>query len=91
MIRYFICKPALFRTAWDLFIPPPYSSQELKAWHRPQVECLAAAEPDVLAFETIPSVKEAEALVELLREFPNTKAWLSLSCKVTSAAEQDSR
>lgn len=61
-------------------------SQELKAWHRPQVECLAAAEADVLAFETIPSIKEAEALVELLKEFPNTKAWLSLSCKVKSAA-----
>uniref|UniRef100_H3D8E0 Zgc:172121 n=1 Tax=Tetraodon nigroviridis TaxID=99883 RepID=H3D8E0_TETNG len=57
------------------------SVQELKAWHRPQVECLAAAEADVLAFETIPSIKEAEALVELLKEFPNTKAWLSLSCK----------
>lgn len=57
------------------------SIQELKAWHRPQMECLAAAEADVLAFETIPSIKEAEALVELLKEFPNTKAWLSLSCK----------
>lgn len=50
------------------------------------MECLAAAEADVLAFETIPSIKEAEALVELLKEFPNTKAWLSLSCKVKSAA-----
>lgn len=46
------------------------------------MECLAAAEADVLAFETIPSIKEAEALVELLKEFPNTKAWLALSCKV---------
>ncbi|TWW57496.1 homocysteine S-methyltransferase YbgG [Takifugu flavidus] len=57
------------------------SVQELKAWHRPQIECLAAAGADLLAFETIPSIKEAEALVELLREFPNTKAWLALSCK----------
>ena len=36
--------------------------------------------------ETIPSVKEAEALVELLREFPSAAAWLSFSCKVLAAA-----
>ncbi len=33
--------------------------------------------------ETIPGLKEAEALVEVLREFPEAKAWLSFSCKVT--------
>uniref|UniRef100_A0A3P8TZ29 Zgc:172121 n=1 Tax=Amphiprion percula TaxID=161767 RepID=A0A3P8TZ29_AMPPE len=55
------------------------SVEELKLWHRPQVDCLAAAGADVIAFETIPSIKEAEALVELLREFPNCKAWLSFS------------
>ena len=57
-------------------------SQELKAWHRPQVHALVAAGADLIAMETIPSFKEAEALVELLREFPDTKAWLSFSCKV---------
>lgn len=36
-----------------------------------------------MAFETIPSIKEAESLVQLLREFPNSKAWISFSCKVT--------
>lgn len=58
-------------------------SQELKAWHRPQVHALVAAGADLIAMETIPSFKEAEALVDLLREFPDTKAWLSFSCKVT--------
>lgn len=67
------------------------SSQELKSWHRPQVESLVAAEADLLAFETIPSIKEAEALVELLQEFPNTRAWLSLSCKVRSGDSPASR
>jgi homocysteine S-methyltransferase len=43
---------------------------------------LVRAEPDLIAFETIPSQKEAEALVELLKEFPNVKAWLSFNCKV---------
>ncbi|XP_026201391.1 homocysteine S-methyltransferase [Anabas testudineus] len=57
------------------------SIEELKDWHRPQIDCLAAAGSDLIAFETIPSIKEAEALVELLREFPNAKAWLSFSCK----------
>ncbi|XP_054644665.1 uncharacterized protein zgc:172121 isoform X3 [Dunckerocampus dactyliophorus] len=60
------------------------SVEELKSWHRPQLECLAAAGADLLAFETIPSPKEAEALVELLRELPNCDAWLSFSCKVTA-------
>ncbi|XP_028856600.1 homocysteine S-methyltransferase 1 [Denticeps clupeoides] len=55
--------------------------EELKAWHRPQVQCLAAAGADLIAMETVPSLKEAEALVELLREFPESKAWLSFSCK----------
>ncbi|XP_037530925.1 homocysteine S-methyltransferase YbgG [Nematolebias whitei] len=57
------------------------SVEELKVWHRPQVDCLAAAGSDLIAFETIPSLKEAEAVVELLREFPNSVAWLSFSCK----------
>ncbi|KAJ8358485.1 hypothetical protein AAFF_G00435830 [Aldrovandia affinis] len=57
------------------------SKEELKAWHRPQVRCLVSAGVDLLAMETIPSLKEAEALVELLREFPSSHAWLSFSCK----------
>uniref|UniRef100_A0A8B9R818 Zgc:172121 n=1 Tax=Astyanax mexicanus TaxID=7994 RepID=A0A8B9R818_ASTMX len=58
------------------------SVEELKDWHRPQVRCLVAAEADLIALETIPCLKEVEALVGLLREFPNTKAWMSFSCKV---------
>ncbi|KAM9762558.1 homocysteine S-methyltransferase isoform 1-T1 [Menidia menidia] len=57
------------------------SVEELKSWHRPQVESLGAAGADLIAFETIPSIKEAQAVVELLREFPNLNAWLSFSCK----------
>jgi homocysteine S-methyltransferase len=43
---------------------------------------LIRAEPDVIAFETIPSQKEAEALAELLKEFPNVKGWISFNCQV---------
>ncbi|XP_060681776.1 homocysteine S-methyltransferase YbgG isoform X1 [Hemiscyllium ocellatum] len=57
------------------------TKEELKAWHRPQMQSLITAGVDLIAMETIPSQKEGEALVELLREFPNTKAWLSFSAK----------
>lgn len=56
--------------------------QELIEWHRPQVNALIEAGVDMLAFETIPAQKEAEGLVQLLREFPSSKAWISFSCKV---------
>ena len=52
------------------------SVAELTAWHRPRLEVLIAAGPDVLALETIPDSDEAEALVGLVREL-RTPAWLS--------------
>ncbi|XP_075056083.1 betaine-homocysteine S-methyltransferase-like isoform X2 [Mixophyes fleayi] len=61
------------------------SIEVLKDWHRVQMQCLASAGIDLFAFETIPGLKEAEALVQLLREFPNTKAWLSYSCQSISS------
>ncbi|XP_053563773.1 uncharacterized protein LOC128654113 [Bombina bombina] len=66
------------------------STEELKDWHRAQMQCLVSSGVDMLALETIPSQKEAEALVQLLREFPNMKAWLSFSCQsITSTAYGD--
>jgi homocysteine S-methyltransferase len=55
----------------------------LMEWHRPRVQALVEAGVEYLALETIPCLKEGEALVELLREFPRQKAWLSFSCKVS--------
>ena len=52
------------------------SVAELTAWHRPRLEVLLAADPDVLALETIPDSDEAEALVGLIREY-QMPAWLS--------------
>ncbi|WP_232828223.1 homocysteine S-methyltransferase [Kribbella monticola] len=50
----------------------------LRDFHRPRLELLVAAGPDLLAVETIPDVEEAEVLVELIDEiaFP---AWVSYS------------
>lgn len=50
----------------------------LRTWHRPRLEALAAAGPDVLAMETIPDLDEAEALVAALSG-SDVPAWLSFS------------
>lgn len=54
---------------------------ELVAFHVPRLEALAAAEPDLLACETIPSIVEARALVRALERVPHVPAWLSFSCR----------
>lgn len=57
------------------------SIQQLTDWHRPRLQALLEAAPDVLACETIPCPEEAEALILLLREFPEVRAWMSFSCR----------
>jgi homocysteine S-methyltransferase len=52
--------------------------RELAAWHRPRLEALAAAEPDVLAVETIPCLTEVEALCAELDALA-VPAWLSIT------------
>ncbi|MDP9184737.1 MAG: homocysteine S-methyltransferase [Actinomycetota bacterium] len=51
----------------------------LREFHRPRAEVLAAAEPDLLAVETIPSIAEAEALADVLPPL-GIPAWVSFSC-----------
>ena len=55
--------------------------EALVDFHRPRMEVLAHSDADLFAFETIPSKLEAQALMDLLAEFPQRKAWLSFSCK----------
>ncbi|XP_068620516.1 translin-associated factor X-interacting protein 1-like [Battus philenor] len=57
------------------------SHETIREWHKPRINCLLEAGVDLLAIETIPCLKEAEVLVDLLKEYPNAKAWLSFSCK----------
>jgi homocysteine S-methyltransferase len=54
------------------------SVAELAAFHRPRLEALAAAGPDVLAVETVPDTDEAEAVLGLLGGL-GVPAWLSFS------------
>lgn len=53
----------------------------LMDFHRRQVEVLAGTDADLIAFETIPSLHEAEAILRLLEEFPGVCAWISFSCR----------
>lgn len=54
------------------------SVDELEAFHRPRLEVLAAAEPDVFALETVPDADEAAALLRAVRGL-GVPAWLSYS------------
>ncbi|OIJ89978.1 homocysteine S-methyltransferase [Streptomyces colonosanans] len=49
---------------------------ELETFHRPRLEVLAAAGPDVLALETVPDTDEAAALLRAVRGL-GVPAWLS--------------
>ncbi|MEU9734400.1 homocysteine S-methyltransferase [Streptomyces sp. NPDC048002] len=51
---------------------------ELERFHRPRLEVLAAAAPDVLALETVPDADEARALLRAVRGL-GVPAWLSYS------------
>ncbi|WP_020501115.1 homocysteine S-methyltransferase [Sciscionella marina] len=61
-----------YRGRYGLGIP------ELAAWHRPRLETLTEAGPDLLALETIPDLDEAAALVRLLPGL-GVPAWLSFT------------
>jgi homocysteine S-methyltransferase len=54
------------------------SAAELVRWHRPRLEVLAEAGPDVLALETVPDLDEAEALLTAIGGL-GLPAWLTYS------------
>ena len=56
------------------------SVAELRRWHAPRLAVLAGAGADLLAIETLPTVDEGRALVELLAVTDGPPAWLSFSC-----------
>jgi len=54
---------------------------ELVAFHTRRLAVLADTNADLIAFETIPSLQEAEAIVRALEPFPQIAAWLSFTCR----------
>jgi homocysteine S-methyltransferase len=57
------------------------SDETLRHFHRERMRLLVEAGPDILAIETIPSLQEAKAIVEVLQDFPHMGAWVSFSAK----------
>lgn len=57
----------------------------LVEFHQPRIEALLGAGPDLLACETLPSLLEARAILRVLREFPDARAWVSFTCRDSSS------
>ncbi|HEX8713621.1 MAG TPA: homocysteine S-methyltransferase, partial [Terracidiphilus sp.] len=61
------------------------SFADLVRFHKERIEVVAAAKaeqaPDLLAFETFPSLEEARAVGEALAPWPGLPAWFSFSCR----------
>ena len=56
----------------------PVGERELREWHAPRIAVLADERPDVLALETIPSLSEVRALLDVLRG-TGVHAWVSVT------------
>lgn len=56
------------------------SAQQLRDFHGPRLDLLAAAGPDLLAVETIPDADEAAVLVDLLEDL-GLPAWFSYAVR----------
>ena len=57
------------------------SDDELLDFHEGRWRILAESAADLMACETIPSLQEAEVLLELLRRTPDRWAWMSFACR----------
>jgi homocysteine S-methyltransferase len=61
------------------------SFADLVRFHRERIEVIAGAKgdqiPDLLAFETFPSLEEALAVGEAMVPWPEMRAWFSFSCR----------
>ncbi|XP_025162675.1 uncharacterized protein LOC105190730 isoform X2 [Harpegnathos saltator] len=56
------------------------SLEDLIDWHEPRVRALLDAGVDMLSLGSVPCAKEAAAFVELMRNFPSTRVWISFYC-----------
>ena len=57
------------------------SFAELEDFHSRRIAVLAETDADFLAFESIPSLQEAEAILAALDRYPDAGAYLSFTCK----------
>jgi homocysteine S-methyltransferase len=54
---------------------------DLVNFHRERIAVLASAKPDLFACETIPDLDEVRALVEVLADYPDIPAWITMSAQ----------
>jgi homocysteine S-methyltransferase len=57
------------------------SFDELVAFHGRRISVLAETNADFLAFESIPSLEEAKAILDALRSYPDLPVYLSFTCR----------
>ncbi|MGA3228174.1 MAG: homocysteine S-methyltransferase [Acidobacteriaceae bacterium] len=57
------------------------SFEELVGFHGRRIAVLAQTNADFLAFESIPSLEEAKAILAALQPYPNLAAYLSFTCR----------
>ena len=57
------------------------SEEQIAAFQRPRIEALLRAAPDLLAFETVPSIVEVRALAGLLGELGDVETWITFCCR----------
>jgi homocysteine S-methyltransferase len=58
------------------------TEDQIREFHKERLEILIACKPDYLAIETIPEIREARVLLQLLKDLNNTIAvWIAFSCK----------
>ena len=57
------------------------SFEEVVQFHARRISVLASTNADFLAFETIPSLDEAGAILIALEEHPDVPAWISFTCR----------
>ena len=57
------------------------SFSDLVQFHAERLAVLADTSADLVAFETIPSLEEARAILCALEQFPTLTAWLSFTCR----------
>jgi homocysteine S-methyltransferase len=57
------------------------SFEELAAFHRRRIAVLAETNADLLAFESIPSLEEARAILVALHSHPDLPVYLSFTCR----------
>jgi homocysteine S-methyltransferase len=58
------------------------TENQIREFHKERLEILIACKPDYLAIETIPEIREARVLLQLLKDLNNTiPVWIAFSCQ----------